>query len=281
MKRILITGAHSYIGTSFESYLKQWPEQYQIDTIDMRGEDWREKSFAGYDTVLHMAGIVHIKEVKSNQLLYEKINCDLAIETAKKSKDYGVKQFIFLSTMGVYGMDTGVITKETIPQPVSYYAKSKLKAEKGIQEFADGSFCVAILRPPIVYGKGCKGNFWSMVRFVQKLPVFPYTQNIRSMIYIENLCVFLKLATDHELNGCFFPQNRDYVQIKEMAQEIAKFNGKKIHFSRVVSLGIFVLKLFLPSARKAFGSLIYKNTEDFGYCYCLVDFQESMKASMS
>lgn len=159
MKKILITGANSYIGTSFEKYMAQWPEKYQVDTVDMIDGTWREKDFSGYDTVFHVAGIAHQKETQENAELYYKINRDLAFDTAVKAKTDGVKQFIFLSSMSVYGLETGVITKETVPTPKSNYGKSKLQAEELLNGLADETFKVAILRPPMVYGKGCKGNY--------------------------------------------------------------------------------------------------------------------------
>lgn len=158
MKKILITGANSYIGTSFEKYVSQWPEKYEIDTVDMIDGSWREKSFAGYDAVFHVAGIAHRKETKENEHLYYEVNRDLAIETARKAKQDGVPQFIFLSSMSVYGKNTGIITQETPIVPKSDYGKSKAEAEKGIEVLQDANFNVAILRPPMIYGKGCKGN---------------------------------------------------------------------------------------------------------------------------
>ena len=153
MKRILITGANSYIGTSFEKYVSQWPERYETDTVDMIDGSWREKSFAGYDAVFHVAGIAHRKETKENAHLYYEVNRDLAIETAQKAKRDGVHQFIFLSSMSVYGKNTGVITQETPVAPKSNYGRSKAEAEKGIEGLQDADFNVAVLRPPMIYGK--------------------------------------------------------------------------------------------------------------------------------
>ena len=209
MKKILITGANSYIGTSFEKYIKEnYPNDYCIDTVDMIDGSWRKKSFAGYDSVFHVAGIAHQKETKKNAHLYYKVNRDLAIETANKAKDDGVKQFVFLSSMSVYGMDTGVITKETTPKPKSHYGKSKLQAEQKIVPLQDKNFKVCILRPPMVYGKDCKGNFQTVVRIVKKSPVFPKANNKRSMIYIDHLSSFVNLCVRGELSGIYFPQYR-------------------------------------------------------------------------
>ena len=102
MKKILITGANSYIGTSFEKYINDnYADQYQVDTIDMIDSSWREKSFKGYDVVYHVAGIAHSDSGKispEKEKLYRNVNTDLTIETAKKAKADGVKQFIFMSS---------------------------------------------------------------------------------------------------------------------------------------------------------------------------------------
>jgi len=157
MKRILITGANSYIGTSFEKWLRKDSDKYIVDTIDMIGDDWRKKSFAGYDAILHVAGIVHQKKEHKIKDLYYKVNRDLAYETAKKAKEAGVKHFVFLSSMSVYGIEEGVIDETTPVRPKSAYGKSKAEAEELIGGLEDEFFTVSIIRPPMVYGKGCKG----------------------------------------------------------------------------------------------------------------------------
>ncbi|NLK95370.1 MAG: NAD-dependent epimerase/dehydratase family protein, partial [Clostridiales bacterium] len=131
MKNILITGANSYIGTSFENWLKKWPEEYAIDTVDTKNDIWRSKDFSSYDVVFHVAGIAHVSTDPKMEDLYYKINRDLTIEIAKKAKSEGVKQFIFMSSIIVYGDSSHinkkrVIDKNTIPVPSNFYGKSKL-----------------------------------------------------------------------------------------------------------------------------------------------------------
>lgn len=256
MKKILITGANSYIGTSFEKWLRKWPEEYEVDTVDMIDGTWKYKSFLGYDVVFHVAGIAHIKETKENAPLYYRVNRDLAYETAKKTKNDGVKQFIFLSSMSVYGMKNGAISYNTIPKPKSNYGKSKLQAENLITTLEDTNFNVAVLRPPMIYGNGCKGNYVRLEKFALKAPVFPDIKNKRSMIYIDNLCEFVKVIIDEENRGLFLPQDNEYVCTSEMVKGIAKANGKKI----------YMIKLFNPLFRifnfgvinKVFGDLFYE-----------------------
>lgn len=259
MKRILITGANSYIGTSFEDYVKRWPDKYQVDTISLHGDAWREKSFAEYDVILHVAGVVHIKETRRNASLYYQVNRDLTIEVAQKAKNDNVKQFVFLSSMSVYGMDVGVVKRETAPNPKSHYGKSKLQAEDSLNNLADDNFYVAIIRPPMIYGKGCKGNYKTLVKFALSLPFFPYVNNRRSMIYIENLSEFIRLIIDNYELGIFLPQNKEYINTSEMVNLIAKEHGKKILLIREIGWVIKIVGLITNKANKAFGSLIYEN----------------------
>lgn len=280
MKKILITGANSYIGTSFEKYLKQFGNEYSVDTLDMVDGSWREKSFSGCDCIFHVAGIVHIKETKKNAHLYYDVNRDLPIEVARKAKSEGVKQFVFLSSMSVYGKDIGVITKDTIPSPKSDYGKSKLQAEALLREIEDNSFKVVVLRPPMVYGEGCKGNYPILVKFAKKLPLFPYVKNERSMLYIENLCEFVLLMIDNEESGTFFPQNAEYTNTSEMVKMIAAAHGKKIHLVKGLGWTLKFLGLFTKIVNKAFGSLTYeKEMSEYKQNYCKCALQNSIKKS--
>ena len=280
MKKILITGAGSYIGRSFETYMASFGDAYAVDTVDMLDPAWRECSFSGYDCVYHVAGIAHQKETKENAHLYGEVNRDLAIEVARKAKADGVGQFIFLSSMSVYGMDTGVITKETKPNPKSHYGTSKWEAEQGIIALADDHFRVCILRPPMVYGKGCKGNFNGVCGLVRKLPIFPRVKNQRSMVYIDNLSSFVKMCVDDGLAGVYFPQNREYVATMDMARGIAAAMNKKIRFEYLTGWAVCVLRLFYPAAKKGFGSLIYSHTEDFDFSYVVTENEQSFMNSV-
>ena len=257
MKRILITGAGSYIGTSFENYLKNFGDEYSVDTVDMIDGSWREKSFSGYDAVFHVAAIVHKKETKESVSKYYAVNCDLASEVAEKAKSEGVRQFVFLSSMSVYGIVTGRITADTEPKPKSNYGKSKLEAELKISELNDDSFKVCVLRPPMIYGKGCRGNYQTLRKLAIKLKVFPYVKNERSMLFIDNLCEFVRLIIDNVERGVFFPQNAEYVNTSAMVKEIAEANGKKIRLMRGTAWAVKLFSLISTKAKKAFGTLTY------------------------
>ena len=277
MKRILITGAGSYIGTSFENYLKNFGDEYSVDTVDMIDGSWREKSFSGYDAVFHVAAIVHKKETKESVSKYYAVNCDLASEVAEKAKSEGVRQFVFLSSMSVYGIVTGRITADTEPKPKSNYGKSKLEAELKISELNDDSFKVCVLRPPMIYGKGCRGNYQTLRKLAIKLKVFPYVKNERSMLFIDNLCEFVRLMIDNVESGSFFPQNAEYVNTSAMVKEIAEANGKKIRLMRGTAWAVKLFSLISTKAKKAFGTLTYdKDMSVYKQSYNTVSSSDSV-----
>jgi len=265
MKKILITGAGSYIGTSLEHYLAQWPDRYQVDTVDMIGDGWREKSFSGYDCVYHVAGIAHADTGNvsdERKALYYSVNTDLAVETARKAKEDGVAQFIFMSSASVYGSTTpigkaNVVERDTPFHPSNVYGDSKVKAEQGILPLSDARFKVAILRPPMIYGPGSKGNYPTLSKLAKKLPVFPVVENSRSMLFIDNLTEFVRLIVDHEDEGIFWPQNASYSNTTKIVRQIAEIHGRKILFVRGVTWALKLLSLFTKLPNKAFGNMTY------------------------
>lgn len=265
MKKILITGAGSYIGTSFEEYMKQWSDKYQVDTLDMIGNGWMKYNFSGYDTVYHVAGIAHSdngKISKEKAKLYYEVNTKLTIRTAMKAKKAGVKQFIFMSSAIVYGDSAPIgkkkiITKNTPVSPANCYGDSKIKAERGLMKLEDENFKVVILRPPMIYGKGSKGNYPLMSKLAQKMPVFPYVNNCRSMLYIENLMEFVRLMIENEEQGTFWPQNAEYSNTSELVRMIGKAHGKRIVLLRGCTLPLKLVGLATGLVNKAFGNLAY------------------------
>ena len=285
MKKILITGAGSYIGTYVEAYLNKWPESYRVDTLDMIGDGWRDCSFRGYDAVLHVAGLVHQPKTKDDPAqadLYDRVNHLLAVETARKAKSEGVGQFLFMSSASVYGLSAPVgkvvmITKDTPLRPVDNYGISKAKAEASLQTLQDVNFKLAILRPPMIYGKGCKGNYQTMAKLARKLPFFPWVDNRRSMLYMENLAEFIRLLLDDAAEGIFCPQNNEYVNTSDMVSLIAHANGKNILLIRGFGWAIRLLRPVTGIVDKAFGSLCYDfELSRYGQDYCIKSLQESI-----
>jgi len=289
MKKILITGANSYIGTSFEKYIKEnYPDEYIVDTVDMIDGSWREKSFAGYDSVFHVAGIAHSDGGKTSEekaKLYYAVNTNLTIETAQKAKEDGAKQFIFMSSAIVYGNSAPIgknkiITKDTPVAPANCYGDSKVQAENGLNELADDNFKVVILRPPMIYGKGSKGNYPTLAKFAKKSPFFPYVKNERSMLYIGNLVEFVRLMIENEESGVFFPQNAEYSNTSQMVKEIGAVHGKKVRLVKGFTWVLKILSAFTRLINKAFGSLTYEQSmSEYRQEYRIMSLKESIEAT--
>lgn len=263
MKRILITGKKSYIGLSIKKWLEQWPEKYIVDTVGTRNKEWEQLNFSIYDTVIHVAGIAHQDTKRDQKSIYYKVNRDLTIDIAIKAKKEGVSQFIFMSSMIVYGESSKIneekiINRETVPHPLNFYGDSKLQAEKGILPLTSDQFHVVILRPPMVYGENSKGNYQTLSKFSNKFFVFPNISNKRSMIYIEHLAYFVQLMLDNDEAGIFFPQNEEYVKTAEMVRLIAKTQGRTIYLTKIFNP---IIKLFANSnlIKKVFGNLCYSH----------------------
>ena len=287
MKRILITGANSYIGMSFESYLKKnFADAYAVDTVDMIDGAWREKDFSGYDSVFHVAGIAHSDNGKispEKEKLYYAVNTDLTVEAAKKAKADGAKQFIFMSSAIVYGDSAPIgksklITGETPVSPANCYGDSKVQAEKGILPLSDGDFGVVVLRPPMIYGNGSKGNYPILAKMARKLPIFPYVKNQRSMLYIENLCEFVRLMIENGERGTFWPQNAQYSNTSELVRMIAEANGKKVRLTKGFTWSLRLMSHVTGLVNKAFGSMSYDmSLSDYKNDYRVADLKESIE----
>lgn len=288
MKKILITGADSFIGSSFERYVLNFSEEYSVDTLDMLSDGWRDTVFSDYDTVFHVAGIAHSdggRISREREALYYSVNTELTIEVAKKAKAEGVGQFIFMSSSIVYGKSGAIgkakhITGDTPPSPENCYGDSKLRAERGLFELSSESFKVVVLRPPMIYGRDCKGNFATMVKIARKTPIFPKVKNERSVLYVDNLSEFVRLMIDNGESGVFFPQNREYMNTSEAVRMIGRAQGRRIRLLRGFTLPLRILGLFTGFVNKAFGNLTYgMEMSEYKEDYRKADFERSIAES--
>ena len=279
-KKVLITGAGSYIGQSFIQYTKKhYPANFEIEELDMTDAAWRDKDFSEYDVVYHVAGIAHAdvgkvsEEIKSK---YYEVNTGLAVEAAEKAKREGVKTFVFMSSMIVYGDSAPygqqkVIDETTVPKPANFYGDSKLQADVAVRELANDTYKVIVLRPPMIYGKDSKGNYRTLAKLAKKLPIFPDVDNERSMLYIENLCEFLcqvmLLKPYHRNSVVLLPQNGEWTKTSDMVKMIAKASGKKIAelkcFAPAVWIGSKMPGKIGGLVNKAFGNNCYEFEASF------------------
>lgn len=139
---------------------------------------------------------------------------------------------------------------------------SKLQAEKELTELESENFKVVILRPPMIYGKGSKGNYPLLSKFAQKSPIFPDYPNKRSILHVDNLCELLRILIQNNESGMFHPQNKTHVQTSEMVRLISEHHNHKIYFSKSSDVLINLL-LKINLIKKVFGDLYYEESMSF------------------
>lgn len=284
---VLIIGKNSYIGDHICHWLST--SGWRVYQLDVLNEDWRLFDFSLYDVIVHVAGIVHRPNCHDWNM-YKCINVDMPVEIAKMAKSASrVKTYIFLSSMAVYGKEKelkpNVINKGSTLHASSMYGKSKLIAEEELLRLQDESFDIVIIRPPSVYGKGCRGGYISgFSSFVRKMPIVPvcYQGVKQSLLYIDNLCELIRLIIVHNLKGVFCPQDDKAVSANEILNAIASGLGHKAIQSYV--LGFLVKCIhFFPIIKKAYGGVQYSMelSKIKGIDYVVVPFEEGMKRTVS
>jgi len=255
-KKVLIVGENSYIGKRLTQELTS--HHVLVVLVGARNQEWKKLSFKDYDSVVIAAALVHKKETKESWPLYQQINCEMPVAIAKKAKRAGVSQVVFLSSMSVFGNSYEKITKETEPKPESFYGKAKYQAEQELKELENKEFHLAIVRPPMVYGEGCPGNYKRLKKLAQYTLFFPDTKNKRSMIEVGNLAEQLAEIILCQKNGIFHPQDADYVNTAQMVKKIREEMGKKTWLFSWMNWILIPLSHKNRVVRKVFGNLWYE-----------------------
>ncbi len=278
MIKILIAGANSYIGTCFEQYMNNYNE-YEVSTADTIDGKWKNVDFSEFDVVFCVAGLAHANPKPEMRDLYYSVNTDLVVELAEHAKKSGVGQFIFMSSMIVFGSRQNRIDKCTEPKPENFYGDSKLQADIKLHKLCDDEFRVVSLRPPMIYGRGSRGNYPRLASLARKTPIFPNFKNERSMLYIENLCEFIKQMIDNHESGIFYPQNKEYVNTAMLVKTIAMVHDKKMYTTRVFNPLLKALSRKMTVFNKLFGDYTYsKEMSSYNnFDYCVVGFEESIR----
>ena len=284
MKKVLITGAGSYVGESVRKYILAKDTSFQIDAVDTMEDNWKKADFSQYDVVFHVAGIAHVNADPKMESLYYKVNRDLTIEIARHAQEAGVKQFIFMSSQIVFhesqSLRTEVLTTDTEPSPNGFYGDSKLQAENGLKALRakGGQMKMCILRPCMIYGPNAKGNFPRLAKLGSKVPVFPAWHNKRSMLYIDNLAEFVMQAIVRELEGTFYPQNRELADTVEIIRFFAKEAGHEVWITRLLNPFVWLGSFVLQPINKMFATYYYDpQMSHMEFDYQLVSFEESLK----
>jgi len=261
MAKVLITGTNSFIGKNFIRY-SQNRECDEVSLIDNKPEDIE---FKRYSVVLHLAAIVH----QSGGIPYEeylRVNSDLCIRVAEQAKQKGIEQFIFLSTLKVYGEtypETGLMNELSGCYPSDAYGRSKLEAEKRLGELEDDRFKVAIIRPALVYGEGVKANMLDLIRLVERWPLLPFgnISNKRNFVYTENLIAYLDRVIELRSSGIFIAIDPYSISTTDLITYIARYLQRKVLLIHMPPLFVKILKLFIPGIIiRLFGSLEFDNS---------------------
>ncbi|MFB3226214.1 NAD-dependent epimerase/dehydratase family protein [Exiguobacterium sp. PHA03] len=280
MTKILITGKNSYVGNELSEWIVRKNMNYEVELVGMRDNEWRKKNFYDVDTVVHTAGIAHVSTNPKMKEQYFKVNRDLTLEVALKAKKSGVKQFIFLSSIIVFGNSKyrrSSINSETCIKPDNFYGESKLQAENELLKLEDDTFKIVIVRPPMIYGEGSKGNYPKLSKLAKFSPLFLKNNNKKSMIYVKNLCEFLYLLIKNNEYGTFHPQNNELVGSSILFNTIAKVNSKRV---LNIEINDYVFNKLINKFEifsKIFGDLYYeKKISEYKEKYNLFSFYESI-----
>lgn len=261
-KKILVTGANGFIGKRFIEYNK---ECFDITTLSVRDESYKTFDYTDFDSIVHLAGKAHDMNCKEDSE-YFKVNVDITKALATKAKTDDVKHFVYISSVKVYGNeDRGLITEKSECTPEDAYGKSKLEAEQFVKTLQDENFKVAIVRPPMVYGKGVKGNMDKLIALCNKNYPLPFGNigNLRTMVFVDNLVELLNTIIDQQAQGIFIPGDKKPVSTDALIVMIRKALGKE---PKLISIPKFlrrIIKTFKPALHKRlFGSFVIdtKNT---------------------
>lgn len=282
MKRVLITGAGSYVGEKVKTWLQRSPDLFEVDAVDTLNNHWKVTDFSKYDVVYNVAGIAHVKAKVGEAPLYYAVNRDMVIEIANAAKGAGVKQFIHMSSMIVYKevktLEGKSVHPDTEPLPNGFYGDSKLQGEAGIRELDCDAFKVCILRPPMIYGPNCRGNFPKLAWLAVKTPIFPAWHNKRSVLFIDNLCEFVKQIILHDCQGIFYPQNAEYADTLDIIRYFSKKYNHTIWITRLLNPIVRLFGNHIRAVGKMFSDCTYDlEMSKYDFDYQIVGLEESYK----
>lgn len=284
--KILIIGKNSYIGNHIDDWLTSY--DHQVTQLDVLTEEWKTYDYRSFDAIIHVAGIVHRPDCK-DWVLYKRVNTDMPLAIATMAKQQGVKQYVYFSTMGVYqaakSLSGCIIDEHTPIKSESFYGRSKLMAEEELAKLQDETYDIAFVRPPSVYGKGCRGGYVKgFASIARLLPVIPraYGKARQSFIYIDNLCECVRIIIENNYRGVFCPQDDEIPNANELLQTISEGMGKRYNDSRLLGVCLRFIS-FIPIVKKAYGGISYSRqlSEIKGHNYIVVPFKDGMKRTVA
>lgn len=267
-KTLMITGASGFIGSNF---IKKYENEYNIIPVCLIKNKPEDLDYTGVDTILHLAALVHQMEGAPEERYFE-VNTELTRRLAIAAKEKDVKHFVFYSTVKVYGFDGElnnhdfILTENSPCNPNDPYGASKYEAEKILNSLQDENFKVAMVRPPMVYGEGVKGNMLSLMKLINILPIIPFncSNNKRSVISTENLLYMTHLIIKNEADGVYLGTEGNPISIKEIAESIEKGLGKKKINIKLPNFIFTLLTKIKPNIMvRLYGTLAFKQKDNY------------------
>lgn len=273
--RILIIGPNSYIAQNFIKLVDERCPDWKVDTLSVRDNGWKTYDYSPYDSVLYCAACVHKKESPQLAETCRRLNCDIPGEIAQLLWSQApASQFIFLSTMAVFGLEgrvgkTVCIDSATPLSPKTMYAKTKLAGEEKLcaasqvpLHWGEPRRALAIFRPPMVYGADCPGNYQRLKAFVLTFRIFPTLRNRRSMIHIDTLTDRLLNCVIQRQAGTFHPREASDICTADLVRDIAAEANRPVYFCPLLNPLVRLGALFHPAFHKVWGGLVYHKEMD-------------------
>lgn len=284
--RVLVTGANGFVGSALCPYLAalghtvipavRRQSGIASEVVVHGAESWKA-ALKGCDSVIHLAARAHVMQDQEQDLLqaFRASNVDTTIELAKRAVEAGVRRFVFMSTIKVNGEETAPGSSFSPDDPVAPkdpYAISKWEAEQELSEIAKSTGLeVVIIRPPLVYGPGVKGNFAALIKWVKNGIPLPLgaIRNRRSMMALDNLVNFTALCADIDASPnakgqVFLVSDGEDVSTAELLRKVAKAFRRNSRLFRVPEGLMRVAARWMGKASIAdrlFGSLVVDDSK--------------------
>ncbi len=269
--KILLTGSSGFIGSYFQS---NYNDRYDIETFSFLEDDLDDLDLTQINTVVHLSALVHQMDGAAKEE-YFRVNVDNTLALAQKAKQSSVKQFIFMSSVKVYGEESDTPYTETSKcDPQDDYSKSKLEAENRLKELEDDEFTVSIIRTPVVYGKEVKSNMLNLAKMAINVPVLPFGNitNRRSMVYIGNLCDMIERLCESKMSGIFLAGDDQPISTTKLIETITKAKGGK-----AILLNVPLFPQLLRRVKPSLHKKLYGNLEvDNRWTKKVLDFENKV-----
>lgn len=238
--KILMTGADGFVGQYLSAELSPVHNIRKLSFSTYETEELGE-----IDIVVHLAALVHqMKGAPEEE--YFRVNTEKTIVLAKRAKECGVKHFIFMSTVKVYGEKTSSkpFNEDSSCSPEDAYGQSKLSAEMKLRDMEDANFTVSIVRSPLIYGEHVKANMLNLMELINKVPILPFGGifNKRSLVYVGNLTAMIQEIIIQQKSGVFLASDKQTVSTTQLIEMLVDAMDKK---RRLISLPSFLRKFLL------------------------------------